>query len=334
MHRPFALLAAALLAAPASAQVSPETIKAKISPGSDCYVGDNVVPPRPRIWRIADADTTIYLFGTVHVFAAETCWQDHRLTDIVRAADRLVTEVPGDASGMMSLAFLAEAGFDPANPPVRERLDPDVVPLFERFLEEDATGWPESFYDKLDSWAIAEFIGETVGEEEVGPTSGAESELELQFELLGKERDALETVEYQVKMSDRYSPELQRQWLNAVLRDLASQWRAEDAGDAVVDERWNRLFENWRTGRPIELDTYVAHEMRLLSSDPSVREELVEEYLEVLLYERNRNWVDWLERRLDTPGTDLVAVGAGHLDGERSVIDYARRRGLPVTLVE
>ena len=46
-----------------------------------------------------------------------------------------------------------------------------------------------------------------------------------------------------------------------------------------------------------------------------------------LLYDRNANWAEWIEARLNsTPGTVFIAVGAGHLAGERSVQDYLAER--------
>jgi hypothetical protein len=49
---------------------------------------------------------------------------------------------------------------------------------------------------------------------------------------------------------------------------------------------------------------------------------------------RNRAWADWLERRLDQPGTVLFAVGAGHLAGRDSVQELLERRGLAARRVQ
>ena len=48
----------------------------------------------------------------------------------------------------------------------------------------------------------------------------------------------------------------------------------------------------------------------------------------VLLEDRNRAWAEWLDNRLDTPGTMLLAVGAGHFEGEHSVLLMLEKRGL------
>ncbi len=49
---------------------------------------------------------------------------------------------------------------------------------------------------------------------------------------------------------------------------------------------------------------------------------------ERLLVNRNRNWVNWIENRLEEPGTVFIAVGAGHLAGEGSVQQILAERGL------
>ena len=55
---------------------------------------------------------------------------------------------------------------------------------------------------------------------------------------------------------------------------------------------------------------------------------------ERLLYQRNRDWAKWVVKRLDQPGTVFVAVGAGHLAGERSVQDYLAQAGTKVVRVQ
>ncbi len=56
-------------------------------------------------------------------------------------------------------------------------------------------------------------------------------------------------------------------------------------------------------------------------------------FTEVLLYNRNRNWVAKLKDLM--PGkTLLVAVGAGHLPGDQGVINLLRKAGYTVTPIE
>ena len=55
---------------------------------------------------------------------------------------------------------------------------------------------------------------------------------------------------------------------------------------------------------------------------------------EALLYNRNEKWAGWVDDRMDRPGTVFIAVGAGHLAGERSVQDFLGERGFTVTRVQ
>jgi uncharacterized protein YbaP (TraB family) len=49
---------------------------------------------------------------------------------------------------------------------------------------------------------------------------------------------------------------------------------------------------------------------------------------ELLFLNRNRNWAQWVDDRLDRPGVVFVAVGAGHLAGEDSVQSLLAARGI------
>jgi uncharacterized protein YbaP (TraB family) len=48
----------------------------------------------------------------------------------------------------------------------------------------------------------------------------------------------------------------------------------------------------------------------------------------VLLENRNRAWAEWIDGRLDTPGTVFMAVGMGHLVGPDSVQFFLKQRGI------
>ena len=46
------------------------------------------------------------------------------------------------------------------------------------------------------------------------------------------------------------------------------------------------------------------------------------------LLDRNKAWAEWVDNRLDKPGTVFMAVGAGHLAGPDSVQRYLKDRGI------
>ena len=53
-----------------------------------------------------------------------------------------------------------------------------------------------------------------------------------------------------------------------------------------------------------------------------------------LIHQRNANWSKWIEQRLTQPGKIIIAVGAGHLAGNDSVIAKLQRDGYRVRRVQ
>src|SRR5690349_11638606 len=49
--------------------------------------------PGPALWKVADKDTTIYLFGTVHALPKDVPWMRGAIGPALAAYDTLVTEV-------------------------------------------------------------------------------------------------------------------------------------------------------------------------------------------------------------------------------------------------
>src|SRR5690348_6043392 len=48
----------------------------------------------PAIWRVADKDTTIYLFGTVHALPKDAAWFSGPVARAYEQSNELVTEIP------------------------------------------------------------------------------------------------------------------------------------------------------------------------------------------------------------------------------------------------
>ncbi len=51
---------------------------------------------------------------------------------------------------------------------------------------------------------------------------------------------------------------------------------------------------------------------------------------EKLIYDRNRKMISRIEGYLREKGTYFVVVGAGHLIGERGIVEALRKKGYPV----
>ena len=302
------LLAGLWLAAPSPAATAP-------APAAARQPAAQRGEPRPAMWLLADADTRIYLFGTVHLLHPSLRWRSAALNRVVREAQELVLE--------LNDAEMAASGPEVIGPmapgqsvPVLQRVSPERRTALARLLAELQI--EDGSLDGLETWAVAVMLGigqmarEYAGEGQTDLASaaaslpGVEDVLTAEFRANGRPIIGVETAADQIGAFRGMPPSVQQAMLDEMVDAYA---RGDEAGDP--DET------DWLTGN---LDA-IAAEM----------EAMPPELFEALVTRRNRHFADWLAARLDRPGTVLFAIGAGHLAGRVSVQSMLESRGLRVT---
>ncbi|MFN3509929.1 MAG: TraB/GumN family protein, partial [Tsuneonella troitsensis] len=141
--------------------------------------------------------------------------------------------------------------------------------------------------------------------------SGVEKVLESKAGASIK-RDAVETVEGQMKLFDDLPLDAQAKFLTTTAENV----------DKMVPTL-DQMVKAWSEG---DADRLAALMNESMKDDPALAERL--------LYARNRNWAQWIDDRLDQPGTVFMAVGAGHLAGKESVQDALATRGIQSVRVQ
>lgn len=259
--------------------------------------------PGPALWQVADADTTIYLFGTVHALPKDKPWFDARIGRAFAASDELVTEID-IADAAISSQSLQAAAVLPEGQSLRDMMAPADRMEYESALV--TLGLPVEALDRMEPWFAAMTLS-------LLPLlrSGYDTQSGVEMALGGragdKKRGALETVEEQIMLFDGLPVEAQLSFLDQTVEQIP---RATSSLDAMVAE--------WLEGDAAALANLMNAEL----TDPVLYARL--------LTERNRNWAGWIENRLEQPGTVFIAVGAGHLAGAESVQQQLRERGIKV----
>ena len=267
---------------------------------------------KPAMWMLSDADTTIYLFGTIHLLPKGTQWRTPAFDKAATSASDLVVEtVIDEANPMAAAAEMMRLAVSPNLPPLLDRVPADKRAKLTEVATK--TGVPMAVYDKLETWGAAFImLGVTMKELGLDPNSGVESSLKTEFTTAKKPIGQLETNAEQFGFFDTLPEAAQRKFLESVLDDPAK-------GKAQFDE----MLSVWTRGDVKAMGDAFNRE---LADSPDLRENL--------LRKRNANWNVWLQRRLATPGTTLVAVGAGHLSGSDSVIAMLEKSGYKVKRVQ
>jgi hypothetical protein len=129
----------------------------------------------------------------------------------------------------------------------------------------------------------------------------------------GKDIKGLETMDYQLSIFDSIPYKLQAKQLYEMVKN----------SDKKQDEK--ELQELTDAYRKQQLD-----KMDELTKKEDIG---IENFTDILLYNRNENWAKKLDGLL--PKNSLViAVGAGHLPGQRGVINLLRKAGYKVEPVK
>jgi uncharacterized protein YbaP (TraB family) len=268
-------------------------------------------PAKPALWKLADADTTIYLFGTIHVLPDGYQWRTKAFDAAAAKSDTLVLEVADLGDTTKTAEVFTRLAMSPNLPPVLDRVPADKRAGLKTLI--DKVGFPPSALAKFESWAVAiTLAGGVLKDLDLSPDNGVERKLTDEFSAAKKPIIGLETTELQLGIFDKLPQSAQDMFL-AGLADEVEDPKAE----------FDAMLGAWAKGDDKAIATTFDDELR---QSP--------ELTDALLRNRNANWTAWLTKRLDTPGTVMVAVGAGHLVGADSVQAMLAKQGVKVTRVQ
>ncbi|GAB5347623.1 TraB/GumN family protein [Alteriqipengyuania sp. 357] len=265
----------------------------------------------PALWRVADEDTTIYIFGTVHALPDDVEWYSGPVKTALDESDTLVTEVDMTPGAQAEIgALVGQIAVLPEDTTLRSLLTDEQRLVYEATLTD--MGLPVAALDRLEPWMAALSISQ-IALQQAGITgeNGTEKVLEG---IVGeaKGRDALETAAFQLAIFDELPQEAQIDYLMEMIAEI----------DQMVP-MLQEIIGEWSEGDVAQLGALMNE---ALEADPVLAERL--------LYARNANWAVWIDDRLDAPGTIFMAVGAGHMAGNQKLQDKLAARGIEMVRVQ
>lgn len=270
------------------------------------------VPPAsgdgPALWAVSDADSTIYLFGTVHVLRPDTAWGSAKVDAAFDASDNIVFEIsnPDDQAAIVPL--IQQFGLSPQTP-LSSLLTP--AELADLDAAARSIGASAAQFEPMRPWLVALSLSMApLVKAGYDPKSGVELILKARAEAAGKPITGLETIDKQVGMLAGLSQETQLDFLRSTLEDF-------DEATTELDQ----MVDAWAAGDVATIDRIGVAEMRAES----------EEVYDALLVRRNTDWADQIQAMLAGSGVTFIAVGSAHLAGDDSVQAILEQRGVEVT---
>jgi uncharacterized protein YbaP (TraB family) len=261
----------------------------------------------PALWVIRDADSTIYLFGTVHVLRPTTAWGSPKVDTAFNSASEIWFEITNPDDQAAVIPLIQQYGLSPSRPL-------SSLLTAEEFAQLDAAaqtiGATGAQIDTFRPWFAALSLAlAPLAKAGYDPNSGVELTLRARAQVAGKPIKGLETLDEQIRILAGMPEDQQLAFLRSSLESF------DQAGTEL-----DALVTAWADGDVAGVERLAVTEMR----DQS------EAMYDALLVQRNANWAGQIQTLLAGSGTTFIAVGAAHLAGDDSVQEILGDRGVRV----
>ncbi|RAN36424.1 TraB/GumN family protein [Hyphomonas pacifica] len=265
----------------------------------------------PALWSLRDEDTTLYIMGTVHLLRPDLEWRSDAIDTALEEADTVVFEadVTSQQAKSEMMRFISSKGMFTDGRQLTSLLSDLEKAELQKAL--DHLGLPLGAIQPMKPWwAAVNLSVMQIQQEGFDPNSGVEKVIEAEALADGKSFAYLETIDEQL---GRLAGMPDDEQVDFLIGSTESIKEGADVLDVLVSE--------WVDGD--------VHGIGLLMANPDMIGS--DEVYDALLKSRNEDWVGKIKAMLDEPGTRLIAVGAGHLAGEDSVIELLEQEGYEVS---
>jgi uncharacterized protein YbaP (TraB family) len=251
----------------------------------------------PALWVVKDADTTIYLFGTVHLLPTDTDWHYPALNQAVADSQTLYIELTDDDQANM-MALVLRYGLDTAHPLSSRLNESEQLRLRIAANKAGVPGGMQAL-NVMRPWLAALTLATApLLKAGLDPEHGVDKQLKSQMAGAGKQVLGLETAEQQIRFLADMPQAVELAFLRSTMRDL-------DKGSIELTQ----LIGAWKDGDVATIARLEDEDMR--QTEPKL--------YQLLLVQRNEIWATKIATMLQQPGTVFIAVGAAHLAGPDSV---------------
>ncbi len=264
------------------------------------------------LWKISGngLKKPSYLFGTIHMLCKDDAVLSDSLKNIIKKVQEVYFEV--DLDNMFEMLGVMSKMKMKGDTTLQDLLSDEDYKKVKDFFETKETMLPFSMVETYKPMLAASTLQQ--GGMPCEATAMMEQVIMQEAKQYGKPIKGLESMGYQASVLDNIPYKMQADQLVSYI-DNANKGDGED----------KELTEMMNAYRNQDLKKL---EEMLMKSDPSISN-----YTDILLYNRNENWIEKLKKLLPEKPL-LIAVGAGHLPGKKGCINLLRLAGYKVTPVK
>ena len=266
----------------------------------------------PARWVVKDSDTTLYLYGTIHVLNPDLKWQTAgMLADFDKAAHVIFELAPDQMTPQVMQPLMFGGGLFGPDDNLANHVSPEKYTKLVALLQNIQV--PPDFTNKMKPWLAAIMLAQvSFLQEGFNAEIGVEKTLTARAQENNQSIGGLESAAEQLGYFANMPMEQQLKFLNISIDDI------DKAGDQL-----NEMLAAWIIGDIVALNNLMHEGMKDIP-----------EVYDVLLSGRNKNWISQIKVVMETPGTIFLAVGAAHMPGDDGVVNLLKEAGYEVQRVE
>ncbi len=252
----------------------------------------------PAIWRMTSGESTVYLFGSMHILPDALSWTTPEIERAMESSDLFVFEVPvGDDTVAQERDFVLHNGVLPRRQSIRGLLTNDEFGLYASVMRR--AGLAAGDYERYRPWLAALVLGLAyLHPDNLTELKGADDFIMDFAHAHGRQLTYLETPIQQLQLLTTGTEKAQLAGLKKMIGALPASRNLEQ-----------ELREAWARGDPDGLNALLD---AIFNDRPDARDFLVSR--------RNRLWLGNINALLNRPGTAMITVGAAHLGGKAGLI--------------
>ena len=265
------------------------------------------------LWQISGngLQQPSYLFGTIHMLCKDDAILSDSLKKIIRNCKEVYLEVDMDnLFEIMNLMTHLRMRNDTTLADLMSKEDYNKV---KKFFEQKGGMLPFSMLE-----TYKPFLAVSTLQESAVPCESAVAMEQLIVEEAkknNKDIKGLETMAYQAGIFDSIPYKIQADQLVQYIDSASAENNAES-------KEFRELS-----------DAYKSQDLDKLEEISNKTDISLTNFSDLLLYNRNHNWVEKLKTLMISKSL-LIAVGAGHLPGQKGVINLLRKAGYVVKPVK
>jgi uncharacterized protein len=260
------------------------------------------------LWQISGngLQRPSYLFGTIHLICSGDAVLSDSLKNAIQSSDAVYFEV--DMDNLFEMLGVVRKMKMRDDTTLADLLDREDYEKVKKYFQDKGTLLPFSILETYKPLLAASMLMET-GTECESPEA-MEEVIMKEAKSYSKNVRGLETMSYQMSIFDTIPYKMQAMQLVKYV---------DDAGKGQTDNKeYDKLVQAYKDQDLSKLEELTKN------TDMGIAN-----FTDILLYNRNQNWVEKLKTILPDRSV-VIAVGAGHLPGDRGVINLLRKAGYTV----